>query len=70
LTCISSWHICILNIILIYETIIEKVNGNCHISFLSPRAITPSIIIGSTIIRTWPASLHDTSVYQISFESM
>jgi hypothetical protein len=30
LTCISSWHICIPNIIWIHLTITEKMNGNCH----------------------------------------
>jgi hypothetical protein len=30
LTCISSWYICIPNIIWIHQTITEKMNGNCH----------------------------------------
>jgi hypothetical protein len=30
LTCISSWYICIPNIIWIHPTITEKMNGNCH----------------------------------------
>jgi hypothetical protein len=30
LTCISSWYICISNIIWIHLTITEKMNGNCH----------------------------------------
>ena len=47
LTCIFSWYICIPNIILIHQTINEKMNGNSFSrNFLSPRAITSSIIIG------------------------
>jgi hypothetical protein len=30
LTCISSWYICIPNILWIHPTITEKMNGNCH----------------------------------------
>jgi hypothetical protein len=60
LTCISSWYICIPNIIWINLTIDEKMNKNSFSkSFLSPRAITPSIMIGShpysklTCISSW-----------------
>jgi hypothetical protein len=43
LTCISSWYICIPNIIWIHQTIIEKMNGNSFSrSFLSLRATTRS----------------------------
>jgi hypothetical protein len=48
LTCISSWYICIPNIIWFHLTINKTMNENSFSkSFLSPRAITPSIIIGS-----------------------
>jgi hypothetical protein len=61
LTCISSWYICIPNIIWIHLTITEKMNGNCHYQECDGRKD------GGRTGRTSP--YHNTSRFQLAYKN-